>query len=249
MKGHLAGKVAVVTGSGRGIGRGLAIAMAKEGAKLVVNDLDKDPAEETAKLIKDAGAQAAVCVGGVDRRDGAQAIIDTAISNFGRIDILVNNAGIIRDAMMHKMTEEQFDSVVGVHLKGAWNCTQAAVKHMMEQKSGKIINIISLAGISGNVGQANYSAAKAGMIGLTKSNAKEFARYGINVNAIGPAAFTRMVESIPEQIREVIAKRIPLGRFGTPEDIAPAVIFLASEDSNYITGQVLHVDGGMSIAF
>jgi len=249
MKQHLPGKVAVVTGSGRGIGRGIAIAMAKEGAKVVVNDVDQEPAEETLRLIKEAGGEAAVCIGGVDKREQAQAIIDTAISHFGRIDILVNNAGIIRDAMMHKMTEEQFDSVIAVHLKGAWNCTQAAIKYMMEQKSGKIINIISLAGITGNIGQANYSAAKAGMIGLTKSNAKEFARYGITVNAIGPAAFTRMVEAIPEQIRETMAKRIPLGRFGTPEDIAPAVIFLASDESNYITGQVLHVDGGMSLAF
>jgi 3-oxoacyl-[acyl-carrier protein] reductase len=244
MKAHLTGKVAIVTGSGRGIGRGIAIGLAKEGAKVVVNDVDKEPAEETAKLVREAGGEAAVCACGVDKRDQAQTIIDTAISNFGRVDILVNNAGIIRDAMMVKMTEEQFDSVVGV-----WNCTQAAAKHLIEQKSGKIINIISLAGVTGNIGQANYSAAKAAMIGLTKSNAKEFARYGINVNAIGPAAFTRMVEAIPEQIREVMAKRIPLGRFGTPEDIAPAVIFLASEDSNYITGQVLHVDGGMSLAF
>lgn len=247
MQKHLEGKVAVITGSGRGIGRALALRFAAEGAKVVVNDVDKDVAEEVAGEIKKAGGQAACAVESVSTKESANRIIQTAIDNFGRIDILVNNAGIIRDAMLHNMTEEQWDAVVDCHLKGTFFCTQAAVIHMRAQKSGKIVNVTSYAGLSGNIGQANYCAAKAGIIGLTKSNAKELARHNINVNALAPAAFTRMVASIPDKIREEMVKAVPLGRFAQPEEMAPAVVFLASDEASYITGQILSVDGGMSI--
>jgi len=247
MEKHLENKVAVITGSGRGIGRAIALRFAEEGAKVVVNDIDRDVAEEVVNEIKQRGGEAVVAVGSVANREEAQNIIKAAVENFGRIDILVNNAGIIRDALLLKMTEEQWDEVINCHLKGTFNCTQAAANYMKEQKSGKIINITSWAGLYGNIGQANYCAAKAGIIGLTKSNAKELARYNINVNAIAPAAMTRMVESIPEQIRNQMLQMIPLRRFAEPEEMGPAVVFLASDAANYITGQVLCVDGGMSM--
>jgi len=247
MERHLENKVAVVTGSGRGIGRAIAIRFAQEGAKVIVNDIDKDVAEEVVKEIKNKGGQAGAAVGSVAKREEAQKIIKAAVDNFGRIDILVNNAGIIRDAMLLRMTEEQWDEVIDCHLKGTFNCTQAAANYMKDQKSGKIVNITSWAGLYGNIGQANYCAAKAGIIGLTKSNAKELARYNINVNIIAPAAMTRMVESIPEQIRNQMVQMVPLRRFAEPEEMAPAIVFLASEGANYITGQVLCVDGGMSM--
>jgi 3-oxoacyl-[acyl-carrier protein] reductase len=244
---HLDNKVAVVTGSGRGIGRAIAIKFAQEGAKVIVNDIDKDVAEEVVTEIKNKGGQAGAVTGSVAKKEDAQKIIQAAIDNFGRIDILVNNAGIIRDSLLFKMTEEQWDDVIDCHLKGTFNCTQAAAAHMKDQKSGKVINITSWAGLFGNIGQANYSAAKAGIIGLTKSNAKELARYNINVNAIAPAAVTRMVESIPEQIRNQMVQMVPLRRFAEPEEMGPSAVFLASDAANYVTGQVLCVDGGMSI--
>jgi NAD(P)-dependent dehydrogenase (short-subunit alcohol dehydrogenase family) len=244
---RLKDKVAVITGSGRGIGRALAIAMAKEGAKVVINDIDEEPAKEVVETIKKNGGEAVYCTNSVFPLSSAEAIIKKAIDSFGKIDILVNNAGVIKDAMVHKMTEEDFDIVINTHIKGSFCCTKAAYSYMREQKSGRIINITSYAGIRGNVGQANYSAAKAGIIGLTKANAKEFGRYNITVNAIAPNAKTRMVESIPEDVLKSFAKQIPLGRFGEPEEMAPAVIFLASDEGGYITGQILPVDGGFSV--
>ncbi len=244
---RLKDKVAVITGSGRGIGRAIAIAMAKEGAKVVVNDIDEEPAKEVVETIKKNGGEAVYSINSVFPLSSAEAIIKTAIDNFGRIDILVNNAGVIRDAMVHKMTEEDFDLVINTHVKGTFCCTKAAYTYMREQKSGRIINVTSYAGLRGNIGQANYCAAKAAIIGLTKSNAKEFGRYNITVNAISPNAKTRMVESIPPEVLKGFEKQIPLGRFGEPEEMAPMVIFLASDEAGYITGQIIAVDGGFSV--
>jgi len=249
--GRLEGKAAVVTGGGRGIGRSICLAFAKEGADVIVNYASKDqPAQEVVEMIKKMGRKAVAVKGNVAIKADAERIIQTAIDNFGKIDILVNNAGVTKPNMLYKMTEEQWSEVVDIHLKGPFLCIQAASKYMMEQKSGKIINVTSAAGVSGTKGQINYSSAKGGIIALTKSAARELAGYGITVNVISPGyVSTDMTEKIrtDPKLKEIYTGRILLGRFSEPEEVAPAFVFLASDESNYITGQLLCVDGGVGM--
>ena len=245
---RLKDKVAIVTGSSRGVGRAVALAFAEEGAKVVVNySSSKGSADEVVDKIMELGSKAVAVKADVSKREGAENLIGSAIDTFGRIDILVNNAGFTRPAMMLKMTDEQWDAVVDIHMKGAFLCSQASARHMVEQKSGKIINVSSVAGIVGTVGQINYSAAKGGIISMTKSMARELARYGICVNVISLGIVaTDMTEKIrsDEKLKEIYMNRILLKRFAEPDDITPAFVFLASDESNYITGQLLCVDGG-----
>lgn len=245
---RLKGKVALITGSSRGVGSAVALGFAKEGAKVIVNYTSNEKAaNEVAEAIKQIGSQAIVVRGDVAKREEAESLVQAAIDEFGRLDILVNNAGFTRPAMMLKMTEEQWDEVVDIHLKGAFLCSQAAGRQMKEQNNGKIINVTSVAGLVGTVGQINYSAAKGGVISMTKSIARELARYNVcaNVISIGILAMG-MSEKITtdENLKEIYMNRILLKRFGQPEDVSPAFVFLASDESNYITGQILCVDGG-----
>lgn len=246
---RLKDKVAIVTGSGRGIGEGIALRFAEEGAKIVVNDINEADALRTVEKIKGMGRQAVAVIGSVASREIAQKMVDTAVNEFGTVDILVNNAGIIRDAMLHKMTDEQWDQVIEVNLKGVFLCTQCAARVMREKGYGKIINISSTSW-RGNPGQLNYSATKAGVIGMTKTAAKELAPKGINVNVIAPGMiWTDMIKSMPPAILEKMEKGlpfiVPLNRKGTPQDVANLALFLASDESSFITGQLIHCDGGM----
>ena len=243
----LAGKIAVVTGASRGIGRAIAIRLAGEGATVVINyNGSKEKAEEVKQEIEGAGGKAAVCQCNVADFDQCQAFIQKVNDEFGRIDILVNNAGITRDGLLMKMSEEDFDQVIETNLKGAFHTIRFASRQMLRQKSGRIINLSSVVGVTGNAGQANYAASKAGVIGLTKSAARELASRGITVNAIAPGFIeTDMTSVLSEKVKEGAAAGIPLGAFGKPEDVAAAAAFLASDEAGYITGQVLHVDGGM----
>ena len=245
---RLKGKVALITGSSRGVGSAVALGFAKEGARVVVNYTSNEKAaKEVAEAIKQIGSQAIVVRADVAKREEADSLVQAAIDEFGRLDVLVNNAGFTRPAMMLKMTEEQWDEVVDIHLKGAFLCSQAAGRRMKEQNNGKIINVTSVAGLVGTVGQINYSAAKGGIISMTKSIARELARYNVcaNVISIGILAMG-MSEKITtdEKLKEIYMNRILLKRFGQPEDVSPAFVFLASDESNYITGQLLCVDGG-----
>lgn len=241
----LKGKVALVTGAGQGIGRGIALGLAGEGAAIVVSDINLEAARKTAHEIRVMGQRSEALKADVADEEEVASMVTIAINEFDRIDILVNNAGIVRDAMLDKMTDDQWDAVINCHLTGVFNCTQAVVRRMMERKNGRIINIISSAGLVGNIGQANYCTAKAAMIGLTKANARELAPYKITVNAIGPGADTPMTRGVPEKMRAAMLQRIPLGYLAPPDEIAPAAVFLASDDARYITGQVMHVEGGM----
>lgn len=247
--GRLDGKVAIVTGSGRGIGRAVAIAFASEGAKVTIAELDLEPAEEVVIEIKSRGGLAIAVPTDVSNRESVRKMVETTIKEFGQVDILINNAGILRLNMLPKMTEDQWDAVLNTHLKGTFNCTQAVSTHMIERKYGKVINVVSRAGIQGTIGQINYGSAKGGMLGFTKSAAKELARYNINVNAISPGAATRMTEKIrtDPKLGQVYLEQIPLRRWAEPEEIAPAFVFLASDEASYITGQVLCVDGGLTM--
>jgi len=249
--GRLESKVAVVTGGGRGIGRSICLAFAKEGADVVVNYASKDlPAQEVVEMIKKIGRKAVAVKGNVAIKTDAEKIIQTAIDNFGKIDILVNNAGVSKPNMLYKMTEEQWNEVVDIHLKGPFLCIQAASKYMMEKKYGKIINVTSAAGVGGTKGQINYSSAKGGIIALTKSAARELAGYGVTVNVISPGyVSTDMTEKIrmDPKLKEIYTGRILLGRFSEPEEVAPTFVFLASDESNYITGQLFCVDGGLGM--
>ena len=237
----LNGKVAVVTGASRGIGRQIAISMAKEGAVVIVNyNGSAAKAEEVVKEITEAGGQAEAVQ--------CNAFLKDIISRYKRIDILVNNAGITRDNLLMKMSEEEFDAVIDTNLKGAFNCIKHVSRQMLKQKSGRIINISSVSGVMGNAGQANYCASKAGVIGLTKSVAREIGSRGITVNAIAPGFIdTEMTAVLPDDVKKAMGEQIPLKRFGTTEDVAQAAVFLASDRAAYITGQVLCVDGGMAM--
>jgi len=241
-------KIALVTGSSRGVGRSVALGFAKQGANVVVNyTSNENAANEVVETIQSMGGKAIAVKADVAQKAEAEKLVNSAIDTFGRLDILVNNAGFTRPSMMIKMTEDQWDQVVDIHLKGAFLCAQAAGLHMKEQKSGKIINVTSVAGIVGTVGQINYSAAKGGIISMTKSIARELARYNVcaNVISLGIVA-TDMTEKIrsDEKLKEIYMNRILLKRFAEADDIAPAFVFLASDESNYITGQLLCVDGG-----
>ena len=245
---RLKDKIALVTGSSRGVGRAVALGFAKEGAKVVVNYTSNEKAaNEVVDTIESMGSKAIAVKADVAQKSDVENLVATAVKTFDGIDILVNNAGFTRPAMMIKMAEEQWDQVVDIHLKGAFLCSQAAAIHMKEQNRGKIINVTSVAGLVGTVGQINYSAAKGGILSMTKSIARELARYNIcsNVISLGIVA-TDMTEKIrsDEKLQEIYMNRILLKRFAEPDDISPAFVFLASDESNYITGQLLCVDGG-----
>lgn len=243
----LEGKVAVVTGASRGIGRAIALKLAEEGAKVVVNySGSQAKAEEVVAMIQENGGEAIAVQASVSQTEEVTALMDAAVKTYGSLDILVNNAGITRDNLIMRMKEEEWDDVLNTNLKGVFLCTKAVTRQMMKQRAGRIINISSIVGVAGNAGQANYVAAKAGVIGLTKTTAKELASRNILVNAIAPGFIeTEMTEQLPEDIKQGMLTQIPLAKLGQPEDIAKAVAFLASEDANYMTGQTLHIDGGM----
>lgn len=245
----LEGKVAIVTGASRGIGRQIALSMAREGAAVIVNyNGSAARAEEVVQEIRNAGGQAEAVQCNVSDYEKAQELINYVIGQYKRVDILINNAGITRDNLLMKMSEEEFDAVIDTNLKGAFNCTKHVSRQMLRQKSGRIINISSVSGVMGNAGQANYCASKAGLIGLTKSVARELGSRGITVNAIAPGFIdTEMTSVLSEDVKKAMGEQIPLRRFGRPEDVAEAAVFLASDKAAYITGQVLCVDGGMAM--
>ncbi len=244
----LEGKKAIVTGGSRGIGKAIALMYAKEGADILVNYHSNDAAaKETVAQIEKLGRKAVAVAADVANYKSAQNMVEECVKQLGGVDIVVNNAGVSKPSMLLKMKEEDWDAIIDIHLKAAFNTTQAAGRHMKEQKSGKIINVISTAGIFGTIGQINYASAKAGIIGFTKSASRELGRYGINVNVICPGITkTEMTGKLQtdEKLKKIYEGRIQLGRFAEPEEIAPAFVFLASDDASYITGQVLGVDGG-----
>ncbi len=240
------GKVAVITGASRGIGKSIAFALAAQGATIVAMDMDQAATDATVAELQATGAKALAVVGNVTVTADVERMIDAAVEAFGRVDILVNNAGITRDGLIMRMKDEDWDAVLSVNLKGAFVCTRTAFKVMSKQRYGRIINIASIVGQMGNAGQANYCASKAGLIGLTKSNAREMAKRNVTVNAVAPGFIaTAMTDALSDKVREELAAQIPLERLGSADDIANAVVFLASEASAYITGHVLAVNGGM----
>jgi len=244
---RLKDKVALITGGGSGIGAAVARRFAQEGAKIAIGDVDVEGAEKVAAEIKDAGGEALICKADVRKRDEVEAMVDHVLREYGRLDILINNAGVTRDSLCARMSEEDWNFVVDVNLKGTFLCSKAAFRPMRKQRYGKIVNTASVA-VRGNIGQVNYSASKAGIIGLTRTLALEFARAGICVNCIAPGFIeTPMTEGLPEKVKEEALKRIPLGRLGKPEEVANLHLFLASPESDYITGQVFFIDGGASI--
>ena len=244
----LKGKTAVITGSGRGIGKAIARRLAGLGANIVINDIPSSPdADNTAKEIAaEFGVGTLVIKGDVRSADDVQNLIDGALAEFGTIDVFVNNAGITRDGLMLRMTEDDWDMVLDINLKGAFHCIKAVSRPMMKHKSGSIINMASIVGVMGNPGQANYVASKAGLIGLTKTTAKEFAKKGIRCNAVAPGFIkSDMTDKLSDKVKEQYLSSIPLERFGSVDDIADVVAFLASDMSKYVTGQVINVDGGL----
>ena len=243
----LIGKTALVTGASRGIGREIALELARQGADVVVNYAGSEAkAHEVVEEIKGLGREAIAIQCDVSNSESVTDMVKETVDHFGKIDILVNNAGITRDNLLMRMKENEWDDVMNINLKGVFLCTKAVTRQMMKQRYGRIINISSVVGVSGNPGQANYVAAKAGVIGLTKTSAKELASRGITVNAIAPGFITtEMTDQLTEDIQNEMLKMIPLAQFGEPKDIANTVVFLASDDSRYITGQTIHVNGGM----
>jgi 3-oxoacyl-[acyl-carrier protein] reductase len=248
-------KVALITGAGNGIGRATAIRFAQEGAKVVLSDVDEGGLADTSQRVLEAGGEAVTVVGSVASRDDVKRIVDYATSTFNRLDILINNAGInrdglttrIKDGVVQHMSDDQWEAVLDINLKGTWLCSQAASVPMIEQKYGRIVNTASIAAL-GNIGQANYAASKAGIIGLTKTLALEWARFNIAVNCVAPGGVnTRMTEGIPEKIITSLLENIPMKRFAEPEEIAAVHVFLSSTEASYITGQVIFADGGVSV--
>ena len=243
----LDGKIALVTGASRGIGRAIAINLAKAGATVAINYAGNvKAAEEVQQLIIEGGGKALLVQADVAQAEAADAMVKKVMDAFGRIDILVNNAGITRDGLLMRLKESDWDAVINTNLKGVFNCTKAVTKPMMKQRVGRIVNMTSVVGITGNAGQANYAAAKAGVIGFSKSTAKELASRGITVNMVAPGFIdTDMTAVLPDKVKEEMTKGIPLGRMGQAEEVAEAVLFLVSDHASYITGQLINVDGGM----
>ncbi|MBS1128082.1 MAG: 3-oxoacyl-(acyl-carrier-protein) reductase [Nitrospirae bacterium] len=242
----LNGKIALVTGAAQGIGRDIALGLAADGADVAICDVNLEAAQKTAADIEAKGRKSLAVKANVAASADVTAMIDQVVEKFGRIDILVNNAGITRDGLILRMKDEDWDLVLSINLKGAFLCTKAALKHMTKQRAGTIINIASIVGAMGNAGQANYVASKAGLIGLTKTIAREYANRNVTANAVAPGFIdTAMTQALTDQVRADLAKQIPLGRLGSSEDVANAVRFLASPSAAYITGQVVHVNGGM----
>ncbi|WP_438317515.1 3-oxoacyl-[acyl-carrier-protein] reductase [Sporosarcina sp. FA9] len=241
------GKAAIVTGASRGIGREIALQLAKEGAKVAVNySGSKEKADEVVQLITQLGGEAFAIQADVSKADSVKNMVDQTLERFGSIDILVNNAGITRDNLLMRMKEDEWDDVLNINLKGVFLCTKGVTRQMMRQRAGKIVNVASIVGVSGNPGQANYVAAKAGVIGFTKTVAKELATRNINVNAVAPGFITTdMTEALSDEVKDQMLSVIPLGKLGSPENVARTVLFLLSDDAAYITGQTIHVDGGM----
>ena len=240
-------EVAVVTGSSRGIGAATAIKLAEEGADLVINyNSDRESAEETAAEVRELGRKALIVQGNVANSDDAKNLIKSTIDEYGKIDILVNNAGITKDGLILRMKEKDFSNVIDVNLKGTFNCTKNAIRYMMKQRHGKIVNLSSVVGLMGNAGQANYAASKAGVVGFSKSVAKEVSKRGINVNVVAPGYIdTEMTEELPSKVKEDMLDNIPLNRFGEVEDVANVILFLVSPLSSYVNGQTINIDGGM----
>jgi 3-oxoacyl-[acyl-carrier protein] reductase len=242
----LKGKTAIVTGAAQGIGKVIALGLAKNGADIAVSDINEDSLSSAVKEIEALGRKAIAVKMDVSSLKDCEEMVKKTIDAFGKVDILINNAGITRDTVLLRMKEEQWDQVIQVNLKGTFNCTKAVIRSMFKQKSGKIINISSVTGAMGNAGQANYSASKAAVMGFTKSIAREYAHCGITVNAVAPGFIkTAMTDAIPEKDRDAMISIIPAKRLGLPEDVADTVCFLASDMANYITGQVIHINGGM----
>ena len=244
------GKTAVVTGGSRGIGRAICLELAKQGANVVVNYAGSEQkAKQVVDEIEAMGVKAIAVQANVSQADQVDALMKQALDTFGTIDILVNNAGITRDNLLMRMKEQEWDDVIDTNLKGVFLCTKAVTRQMMKQRAGRIINISSIVGVSGNPGQINYVAAKAGVIGLTKTVAQELSSRNILVNAVAPGFITtEMTEQLAEEVKQAMLKQIPLAKLGQPEDVAKTVAFFASDAANYITGQVLHVDGGLVMA-
>jgi 3-oxoacyl-[acyl-carrier protein] reductase len=248
---RLDGRVALVTGGGRGIGRATAARLARDGAKVAINFKGNSAAAEEAKgLVEEAGSKAALVQGDISADGQAEKVVKAALTfGEGRLDILVNNAGITRDNLLLRMSTEDWDSVLNLNLRGTFLVTRAAMRPMMKQRSGRIVNVASIAGVIGNAGQANYAAAKAGIIGFTKTVAREMASRNITCNAVAPGFVpTDLTDPLPQQVKDDLLKQVPLGRFGTVDDVANAIAFLVSDEASYITGQVLVVDGGMVTA-